>query len=218
MIAWSHIYFETPIIYVFFPHASPVLQAGQVAPDSWKNKLRHKQVRRLLALGLLAAMVIGIFYVYYTESDVLKHIESFVNEHPYQGAFVFVLLGSVTIACLMPMSIVAVAAGSLFGLGGGIFLGWLAAFIGQTIAFLLGRHLFQDALRGVLFRRSVRGYADLHIVCILLCMSYPSRNVSNTNAHLMKLLRIPSVQVPFVSRRRFPPVIKGLEIRGSSPP
>ena len=109
---------------------------------------------------LLAALILGLIVVFfafdlgrYFQLEYFKArqmaIEEFRRSNPLVAAGLF-FLGYVLVAALsLPgAAIMSLAVGAIFGLAGGTLIVSFASSIGATLAFLLSRFLFREAVRG----------------------------------------------------------------------
>ena len=66
-----------------------------------------------------------------------------MDEAPLQGSICFVLGYTVAVVLLFPGSILALAAGAVFGVVLGSVVVWLGTLLGQTLSFIVGRYLLR---------------------------------------------------------------------------
>ena len=107
-------------------------------------------------MGLLVAAVIAAFFWFdlgtYLTIDAIKAQQaSFAERYAADPAVVIALFAAVyvavTAASLPGAAILTLAAGALFGLVTGVIIVSFASSIGATLAFLVSRHLFRDAVK-----------------------------------------------------------------------
>ena len=70
------------------------------------------------------------------------------------GPLLFIGVYTVATLCLVPGSLLTLAAGALFGLGQGIFVVFLGALLGSTLAFLTSRYLARSTVESRLSRHA----------------------------------------------------------------
>ena len=72
-----------------------------------------------------------------------------MDEAPLRGSICFVLGYTVAVVLLFPGSILALAAGAVFGVVLGSVVVWLGTLLGQTLSFIVGRYLLRHLVVGV---------------------------------------------------------------------
>ena len=114
-----------------------------------------------LAIGLvLLAFIVYIIVDSVTAGNVRNAIEAFldwIEDNPIPGFFAFMVVYFVATVLFVPGSILTLGSGfvfaNAFGLGPGVLLGSLSVFIGASggaiVAFLLGRYLLRDWVKGL---------------------------------------------------------------------
>lgn len=95
----------------------------------------------VLLLLLVTLVICGALTL---DSDRLEALLTWMEEEPVQGSIFFVALYVVAVTVLFPGSILALAAGAVFGLVLGSLLVWMGTVLGQTLAFMIGRYLLRD--------------------------------------------------------------------------
>jgi pyruvate/2-oxoglutarate dehydrogenase complex dihydrolipoamide dehydrogenase (E3) component/uncharacterized membrane protein YdjX (TVP38/TMEM64 family) len=109
-----------------------------------------------LALIAVVAVLIGAFFAFdlasYVSLDSLREhqaaIVAYRDENRYEAALIyFAVYVAVTALSLPGATVMTLAGGAFFGLAWGTVLVSFASTIGATLAFLLGRFLFRDAVQ-----------------------------------------------------------------------
>ena len=96
--------------------------------------------RRALALVLvLAALVIAFWFL--PVRDWLVHVIDWAQAHPRSARAGFILAYVLAAVCMVPGSLLTLAAGVLFGVTLGVALVSVASTLGAMCAFLVGRFL-----------------------------------------------------------------------------
>lgn len=99
--------------------------------------------RRALALALvLAALVIAFWFL--PVRDWLVHVIGWAQAHPRIAWAGFILAYVLAAVCMVPGSLLTLAAGVLFGVTLGVALVSVASTLGAMGAFLIGRFLARD--------------------------------------------------------------------------
>ena len=99
--------------------------------------------RRALALVLvLAALVIAFWFL--PVRDWLVHVIDWAQAHPHIAWAGFILAYVLAAVCMVPGSLLTLAAGVLFGVTLGVALVSVASTLGAMCAFLVGRFLARD--------------------------------------------------------------------------
>ena len=99
--------------------------------------------RRALALVLvLAALVIAFWFL--PVRDWLVHVIDWAQAHPRIAWAGFILAYVLAAVCMVPGSLLTLAAGVLFGVTLGVALVSVASTLGAMCAFLVGRFLARD--------------------------------------------------------------------------
>ncbi|GGO82032.1 pyridine nucleotide-disulfide oxidoreductase [Marinobacterium nitratireducens] len=110
---------------------------------------------RLLLLLTIAALI-ALFFAFdlqqYLNLEALKHrqaeFDAWYRAHPLTTpALFFAAYVLVTALSLPGAAVMTLAAGALFGLGTGVVLVSFASSLGATLAFLVSRYLFHDAVQ-----------------------------------------------------------------------
>ncbi|CAD7702928.1 unnamed protein product [Ostreobium quekettii] len=100
----------------------------------------------LVKLGLLVALVVAIL-VAFLGFGVHKRLDDFLEwlqDNKALGFFIFVAVYSLCTVLFVPGLILSLGAGFIFKIPLGMLAVWVAATIGQTLAFLVGRYLLRD--------------------------------------------------------------------------
>lgn len=113
-------------------------------------------MKRLILLAVIATIIALAYYFRLTDHltlDSLKSnreiLERWYESHAFQAVSIFVLLYIVQTALSLPgATIFSLAAGALFGPITGTVYAVFAATIGATLAFLVTRYIFRDAVSG----------------------------------------------------------------------
>lgn len=77
------------------------------------------------------------------DSNKVEAALLWMDEAPLQGSICFVLGYTVAVVLLFPGSILALAAGAMFGVVLGSVVVWLGTLLGQTLSFIVGRYLLR---------------------------------------------------------------------------
>ena len=79
---------------------------------------------------------------------LLQNILSWIQNLGAVGAFVFIPIYVIATVSLVPGSILTVGAGVVFGVTWGSIYVFIGAILGETLAFLLGRYVARDWIKG----------------------------------------------------------------------
>ncbi len=132
----------------------PALRAGAVAARS--NALaRTFSPARLFVLATVTVLIAAVFLLdlhQYLDLDYLKARQGvllgWIGSHPAQGAALFFMVYVVAAGLAIPgAAALTLVGGALFGLAWGSVLSSIASTLGATLAFLLSRFVFRDALK-----------------------------------------------------------------------
>ena len=130
---------------------SPALSALQTHRHSWKRI----SLRILVLLAVVGA--VAALYAYILEPDMHK-IDTFVEKLGGWGPVVYIGIFFLATSVFLPESIIAIAAGTLFGL----WFGWLwvviAGVITSAFTFLIVRLFLRQRIEGLL-RKYPKAYA-----------------------------------------------------------
>ena len=85
-------------------------------------------------------------------ADLLHHALTHIAAMGAVGYAAFVLLYAASCVALLPVSVLTLGAGALFGVGPGFALVWIGATLGACASFLIGRH----CVRGWVEKRLAR--------------------------------------------------------------
>lgn len=102
--------------------------------------------RRLRLLGMLFTLLIVGSLGFSVLGGDLDAVRVVVAASGPWGPVVYVALHVVLTLLPVPKNLLAVIAGALFGLGGGVALSWLAAALSAVLGFEVGRRLGYDAV------------------------------------------------------------------------
>ena len=105
---------------------------------------RHRKCR-LPQIAFVIVLVTGtvVLAVNFSPDKALALLD-WVIDHPKEGSALFMALYVAGVVFMLPAMVMAMAAGAIFGMGLGTFLSWLGSSVGQVIAFMAGRYVFQD--------------------------------------------------------------------------
>ncbi|HIK14551.1 MAG TPA: TVP38/TMEM64 family protein [Leptolyngbyaceae cyanobacterium M33_DOE_097] len=104
------------------------------------RKQRCRYVVALVGLGLGLAIACGHSWL----SLSLHRCLVVIQQMEHWGVVAYILVYNLATVCFMPGSLLALAAGVLFGWFWGLVYGLLAAVLGATIAFLVGRYVARE--------------------------------------------------------------------------
>jgi len=108
---------------------------------------------------IIAAIIVGLIAAFfiYAPSELLTleglkqqkdSLNQLYHDKPFLiGGLFFLIYVAVAALALPAATLLTVAAGAIFGLGAGVFIVSFASSIGATIAFLLTRYFFHDAIQ-----------------------------------------------------------------------
>jgi uncharacterized membrane protein YdjX (TVP38/TMEM64 family) len=116
-------------------------------------------VRRIALACAILALVLLVAFVP-PDSGYAGFAEWSAN-HPLAAALAFSVLVVLAMVIMLPVSIQAMAAGFLFGLGEGFVIMYLAGLVGFTAAFLVGRFLARPWVAHLASRRPEFARIDL---------------------------------------------------------
>ncbi|MCC7120242.1 MAG: VTT domain-containing protein [Gammaproteobacteria bacterium] len=123
-------------------------------------------VGRWCALALSAAVLIGVApgaearSVIVSIDDALTRILPWFEHQGWFGVVVYGICDAALVVLLLPVIVLAVGAGVIFGIVQGTLLMVVGTTLGATLAFLIGRHAFGPRLRiWLLHRRHARALA-----------------------------------------------------------
>ncbi|KAK9869092.1 hypothetical protein WJX84_010194 [Apatococcus fuscideae] len=130
------------------PPAFPSVPAVRSRPKraGCLGTLGSATAARAILLVLLVAA--GVAASQLLDAAVLKELLDWALHDRITGGSAFLALYVVAVIIMFPASILACAAGAVFGVPLAFILVWAANSIGQTLAFLVGRHLMQAAVKG----------------------------------------------------------------------
>jgi len=101
---------------------------------SWKI---GSWIRLIILLVIIAALIVGI--VVFKIQKYIPVALNYIAKLGVWGGVIFVAIYVVATVCFIPGSLLTLGGGFVFKLKWGVFLVWLGATIGATLAFLLGR-------------------------------------------------------------------------------
>lgn len=113
-----------------------------------------RPVRRLVLL--VAAVAAGGVLAWSLTGDDLAVVRDAVRAAGPWGALVFVLLHVVLSLVPVPRSLLAVAAGALFGIASGIGLSFLGSLLAAALTFAIGRRVGREAVERLAGPRAAR--------------------------------------------------------------
>mmetsp|Transcript_26005 Transcript_26005/g.38428 ORF Transcript_26005/g.38428 Transcript_26005/m.38428 type:complete len:315 (-) Transcript_26005:74-1018(-) len=126
--------------------------------DIKESKLRcsRKKLLGCLFLVFIILIIVDSTTTRFIASSINGFLE-WIESHPILGLFGFIAIYVVCTVLFIPASILTVGAGfafsGMFGLGIGLLLGSLTVFLGASIgailAFLIGRYLLRDCVKGL---------------------------------------------------------------------
>lgn len=108
-----------------------------------KYQLRFNAKLKLLLLGLLVAVVI-IGVTQFNFAAILTALVGRVNSLGIWGAIAYIIIYNLATLLFIPGSLLTLKGGCLFGVVWGSVYVLIAAIVGATFAFLIGRYLSRD--------------------------------------------------------------------------
>jgi uncharacterized membrane protein YdjX (TVP38/TMEM64 family) len=111
-----------------------------------KREIRSQKARFLFKLLLIILVVFLVLSAikYFHVQELLKRLLSWVAELGSWGLFLFILIYILACVFFIPGSILTLGAGVLFGVVKGSIIVSIAATVGATCAFLVGKYLARD--------------------------------------------------------------------------
>jgi uncharacterized membrane protein YdjX (TVP38/TMEM64 family) len=123
------------------PYPNPPLATNRASPLETERGGGRLQ-RRVRSTAVLLAVAIALWWAGRELAPrLLTIIASIRGMHAAPVAFV--LIYAVAVIALIPASLLTIAGGALFGIARGSIYALIAATLGSTAAFLLGRHVFR---------------------------------------------------------------------------
>ncbi|MDD9953491.1 MAG: TVP38/TMEM64 family protein [Candidatus Woesearchaeota archaeon] len=95
-------------------------------------------------LGIVALAILGFLIYYLNVQELLQNALTWIDSLGFWGPVIFILIYVLATVCFIPGSILTLGAGVLFGVVHGSFIVIIAATLGATAAFLVGRYLARD--------------------------------------------------------------------------
>lgn len=112
--------------------------------------------RRLRLLGALLGVLVVAAVAFVVLGGTLDEVRALVERAGVWGPVVYVALHVLLCLVPVPRNVLAVIAGALFGLVGGVALAWTGSVLAAAAGFVLARHLGQAAVAELTGRRIVR--------------------------------------------------------------
>jgi len=121
-------------------------------PNSSTTK---KVVRIVIVLVIITTLVLAIVYNEFTKDTITDYL-NWIEENPILGGLTFMLVYMCATVFLIPGSLLTIGSGviysQVYGTFGGVLFATVVVFIGAsigcTLAFLLGRYIFQEVVEG----------------------------------------------------------------------
>ncbi len=123
-----------------------IKQAEQAAGNT-QTPPRHAIRNILLKCGLAAVVLVGLYLLIHFLEPWMPDIRTWVKSLGVWGPLAYCLLFILMTALFFPESIIAIAAGTLFGFWMGILWVVVAGTIGALLIFGITRSLFRDSVR-----------------------------------------------------------------------
>ena len=172
---------EDPIGFELTSQDDPKMEEEQPSPQGEEEQVLTEEERKLKRWNRNKKIITGLFLAGFiifviVDSTTTGHLRSGINtalqwieNHAIAGMFVFMLIYFVATVLFIPGSILTLGAGfvfaNAFGLGVGLLIGVLSVFIGASagaiVAFLLGRFLFRDWVKGLAGKYAVFEALDI---------------------------------------------------------
>jgi uncharacterized membrane protein YdjX (TVP38/TMEM64 family) len=115
--------------------------SSQIAHAKWK-----------VLAGLVACVALGVATRVFPVQDLLQQVLDWIRESGMWGPVIYIGLYVLACVCLVPGSVLTLGAGAIFGVLWGCLYTSVAATLGATAAFLVGRYLARDWVTGKLER------------------------------------------------------------------
>jgi len=133
---------------------------SEMMPEEEKEKNSKSRIQKIIIGVLLVAFVTYVIIDSATTGYIRTGVQSFlewIENNPIPGFFVFMVVYFFATVLFVPGSILTLGAGfvfaNAFGLGVGVLLGALSVFLGASaggiMAFILGRYLLRDWVKGL---------------------------------------------------------------------
>mgnify|MGYP006298713305 CR=1 FL=1 len=106
------------------------------------SKLAKKITKYCLIAALTFLLIVAVKYL--PIRDGLKTILIWIDGLGFLGAIAFIIIYNIATILFIPGSILTMGGGAIFGIFCGSIYVLVAAFLGATIAFIIGRYLSRD--------------------------------------------------------------------------
>lgn len=117
------------------------------SPPSFSPK-RSKSRFPLIRIILVLCIIVGLFYLYAAlpVDDWVTWFRTYIQGHGILGWFIFIAVYAVVCFALIPGSLLTLAAGLIWGLGGFPIV-IVGATLGSSLSFLAARYLFHNRVQ-----------------------------------------------------------------------
>ena len=110
----------------------------------------NKQIINILKFSIFTIILIaGAIFLRFTGINDLEELEAVIKQYGNVAPFIYIGLFSILPSFFMPVTILAMAAGYVFGIiPAGIYT-FIGAFINSTISYFLGRYVAYDFINDI---------------------------------------------------------------------
>jgi len=141
-------------------------QHQELAENGDKRQKRNDCWKKLLVAFVLLGFIVYVIVDSVTVGNVRRFITNFlewIEENPIPGLFAFMLVYFVATVLFVPGSVLTLGAGFVFanrfGLSWGVLIGTVSVFFGASsgaiVAFIVGRYLLRDWVKGLADRYAI---------------------------------------------------------------
>ncbi|SLM28616.1 Mercuric reductase (Hg(II) reductase) [Desulfamplus magnetovallimortis] len=160
----------------------------------------------ILAGAVMAAFFNLDIHHYFSLSSLkanIDHIHAWQSSHPFKAVFIYMAIYiSITALSLPGATIMSLAGGAVFGLWKGVIIVSFASTIGATLAFIVSRFLFRDAIEArfaeklAIINRGIEKEGGFYLFSLRLVPIFPFFIINM----LMGLTKISTMTFTFVSQ------------------
>jgi uncharacterized membrane protein YdjX (TVP38/TMEM64 family) len=145
-----------------------------------------KPLRALLFFILLLAAVLAAFLL--PVEQIVSEIQKWTEANPSLAVTIMCVSTILAILLLLPLSLLTLLAGFLFGLWQGFAVIWVASLIASTLAFWIGRFIARPWVERKIHRKSTyvaidrairrKGFLVVLLTRLVMVLPYPALNYS----------------------------------------
>ena len=111
---------------------------------------KDKRIINILKISIfLVILIVGAIFLRYTGIDNLQELEAIIKSSGSIAPYIYIALFSILPSFFMPVTILAMAAGYVFGIVNAGIYTFIGAFINSTLTYFIGKYVAYDFINDI---------------------------------------------------------------------